>query len=59
VASPGRCPGRAVEDGVLACLWGILAPGAGGGGIAVPRGMGAEVTLPRSDLVQSTRGEFV
>ena len=36
---------------MLECLGGILAAGAGGGGVAVRRGVGAEVSLPRSHLV--------
>jgi len=59
VASPGRFLGRAVEDGVLECLRGILASGAGGGGIAVPGGVGAEVAFPRSHLIEAARGELV
>jgi len=55
VASPGRFPGRAVEDDMLECLGDILAPGAGGGGIAVPRRVGVEVAFPRSHLVEVAR----
>jgi len=44
---------------VFKCLGGILALGAGGGNVAVPGGVGAEITLPRSHLVEATRGELV
>jgi len=40
---------------MLECLGGTLAAGAGGGGIAIPRGVGAEVAPPRSHLVQAAR----
>jgi len=44
---------------VFECLGGTLATGAGGGGIAVPGRVGAEVALPRSHLVEAARGELV
>jgi len=59
LAGPGRLFGRAVEDGVLKCLRGTLAPGAGGGGVTVPRRVGAEVALTTSHLVEAARGELV
>jgi len=59
VAGPGKLLGRVVEDGVLKSLGGTLAPGAGGGGIVVPRRVGAEVALPRSHLVEAAHGELV
>ena len=59
VAGPGRLLGRAAEDGVLERLGGAQATGARGGGVAVPRGVGAEVALPRSHLVEAARGELV
>ena len=59
MAGPARFLRRAVEDGVLECLRGILAFPAGGGGIAVPGGVGAEVAFPRSHLVEAARGELV
>jgi len=59
VASHARFLGRAVEDGVLECLGGELAPRAGCGDVTVPGGVGAEVALPRSHLVVAARGELV
>ena len=59
VASPGRFPSRAVEDSVIQCLWGIQASGAGGWDIAISGGVGAEVALPRSHLVEAASGELV
>jgi len=44
---------------MLECLGGSLASGAGGGGIAVPRGVGAEVAFPRSHLVEAARGKLI
>jgi len=44
---------------VLEPLVGAQATGAGGGGVRVPRGVGAEVALPGSRLVEAARGEFV
>jgi len=44
---------------MLEGLGGLLAAGAGGRGIVVPRGVGAEVALPRSHLVEAARGELV
>jgi len=44
---------------VFKCLGGFLAFGAGGGDIVVPGGVGAEVALPRSHLVEAARGELV
>ena len=40
-------------------LGGGQAAGARGGDFAVPGGVGAEVALPRSHLVEAARGEFV
>jgi len=40
-------------------LGGDLAAGAGGGGIVVPRGVGAEVALTRPHLVETTGGKLV
>jgi len=48
-----------VEDGVLECLGGTLAAGAGGGDLAVPGGVGTDVALPRSHLREASRGELV
>jgi len=59
VAGPGRRLGRAAENGVLERLGGAQTAGAGHGGVAVPRGVGGEVTLPRSHLVKAARGELV
>jgi len=59
VACPGRLLGRAAENGVLEPLRGAQTTGAGGGGVAVPRGVGAEVAIPRSHLVEAGRGELV
>jgi len=58
VASPGRLLGCTVEDGVLECLGGTPAAGAGGGGVTVPRRMGAKVALPRSHRVEAACGEL-
>jgi len=44
---------------VFQCRVGILAPGAGGGDVAVTGGVGAEVALPRSHLMEAPRGELV
>ena len=41
------------------CLGGTLASRAGGGAVAVPGGVGAEIALPRSHLVEASRREFV
>jgi len=54
-----RAPWPAAEDGVLERLRGDQATGAGGGGVRVPRGVGAEVALPRSYLEETARGELV
>jgi len=59
VVGPGRLLGRALEDGVQECLGGTLAPGAGGGGVTVPRRVSREVALPTSHLVEATHGELV
>jgi len=59
VAGPSRLLGRALEDGVLKRLGGLQATGARGGDFAIPGGVGAEVALPRSHLVEATQGEFV
>ena len=59
MAGPGRLLGRAAEYGVLERLGGGQTTGARGGGIAVPGGVGAEVTPPRSHLVEAARGELV
>jgi len=59
VVSPARFLGWTVDDGVLECLGGTLAAGACVGGVAVPGGVGAEVALPRSHLVDASRGELV
>jgi len=59
VADPGRLLGRAVENGVLESLGGAQTTGAGGGGDAIPRGVGAEVALTRCHLVKAARGELV
>jgi len=59
VAGAGRLLGRTVEDGVLKCLGGTEAAGAGGGSVAIQRRMGAEVALPRSHLLEAARGEPV
>jgi len=44
---------------VLERLGGGQATGAPGGDIVVPGGMGSEVALPRSHLVEAASGEFV
>jgi len=44
---------------VLERLGGGRTAGAGGGDIAVPGGVGAEVALPRSHLVEAARSELV
>ena len=44
---------------MLECLGGSLAFGAGGVDIAVPGGVGAEVALPRSHLVEAACGKPV
>ena len=44
---------------MLERLWSAPAAGAGGGEVTVPGWVGAEVTLPRSHLVEATRGEPV
>jgi len=44
---------------VLKRLGGGQATGARGGDFAVPGGVGADVTLPRSHLVEAARGELV
>ena len=44
---------------MLEGLRGVPAAGAGGGDIAVPGRVGAEVTPPRSLLVEAARGELV
>jgi len=59
VAGPGRLLSCTVEDGVFECLGGTLATGAGGRGVVVPGGVGAEVAFPRSHLVEAARGEVV
>jgi len=59
VADPGRRLGRAAENGVLERLRGAQTTGAGGGGDAIPGGVGAEVALTRSHLVKAARGELV
>jgi len=59
VAGPGRLLGRAAEDSLLERLWGTEATRTGGGGVAVPRGVGVEVALPRSHLVEAARSELV
>jgi len=59
VAGPCRLLCRAAEDGVLERLGGAQATGAGGGGVRVPRGVGAEVAVPGSHLVEAARREFV
>jgi len=38
---------------------GILAAGAGGGGVALPGRVGAEVALSRSHLMEAAHGELV
>ena len=40
-------------------LGGVLTARAGGGGIVVPGGVGADVALPRSHLVEPAGGELV
>jgi len=59
LASPARFLSWAMDDGMLECLGGTLAAGAGGGGIVVPGGVGAEVALPRSHLMEAARRELV
>jgi len=59
VAGPGRLLGGTVEDGVFECLGGTLVTGAGGRGVVVPAGVGAEVAFPRSHLVEAARGALV
>ena len=59
MAGPGGLLGRAAEDGVLKRLGGAQAARAGGGGVAVPQGVGVEVALPRSHLVEAARCELV
>ena len=59
MASPGRLPSRAEKDGVFECLRRILAPWVGHGVIIVPGGVGPEVALPRSRLVDATGGKLV
>jgi len=44
---------------MLKGLGGAQASGAGGGGVVIPRSMGAEVALRRSPLVEAARGKFV
>jgi len=59
VAGPGGLLSRASEDSVLERLGGGQTAGARGGDIAVPGGVGAEVALPRSHLVEAARSELV
>ena len=59
MACPGRLLSRASENNVLERHGGGQATGARGGHFAVPGGVGAEVTLPRSHLVEAARGELV
>ena len=59
MASPGRFLGRTLDDGVFQRLRSALATGAGGGDVAVPAGVGAEVAFPRSHLMEASRGELV
>jgi len=44
---------------MLERLRGGQAAGAGDGGVVVPRGVGAEVSLPSSHLVKATCGKLV
>ena len=44
---------------MLECLRGSLALGAGDGDIPVPGGVGAEVALPRSHLMEAAGGKVV
>jgi len=44
---------------VFECLGSTQATGASGGGVAVPGGVGAEVTFTRSHLVYAARGDLV
>jgi len=59
VAGPGRLLSRATKDSVLERFGGGQTTGARGGDFAVPRGVGAEVALPRSHLVETARDELV
>jgi len=59
VAGPGRLLSQASEDSVLERLGGGQTTGARGGDFAVPGGVGAEVALSRSHLVEAARGELV
>ena len=59
MAGPGRLLHGAVKDGMLECLRGTLAFGAGDGAVVIPGGVGAEVTLPRSHLVKAACGQLV
>jgi len=59
VTGPGGLLGLTIEDSMLKRLGGGQAARAGDGGIVVPRGVGAEVTLPSSHLVKATRGKLV
>ena len=59
MAGPGGLLGRAAEDSVHERPWGAQATRAGGGGVAVPRGVSAEGALPRSHLVEAARSELV
>jgi len=59
VAGPGGLLSQATEDSVLERLGGGQTTRARGGDFAVPGGVGAEVALPRSHLVEAARGELV
>ena len=59
MAGPSGLLSWAVEDSVFERLWGGQTAGARGGDVAVPGGVGVEVALPRSHLVEAARSELV
>ena len=59
MAGPGGLLGLTMKDIVLERFGGGQAARAGGGGVAFPRGVAAEVALPSSHLVEAARGELV